>query len=291
MSTIESSSPTNLVWNEKIFNKMYESTAGQFLDGKIEVIPNGEGTHNRFKDILCVKKTAIAFEFEGNKQNRYLHANQLDLSAWGISLDRMNIVAAQAPTDHEILNVWLKVAKCGYTILNLTTRKDNVNPYAPSLDKPMLFEPHFEIKATTELQEQNSLKIQEFDVNNLALEENIGHVKSMQYSYWPDHGIISLDRLINLVDAIEKEGKNKLWVHCRGGMERTGTIVTSLFLKRLIQDETIGSDNYDFAFANLVVYLRMQRSEMFMQNPEQCKLAYEFGVHCLRTTSKSETIL
>lgn len=267
-----------------------------------KVIPFQKGTDNRYENILSVEGTAIPVTTSDNPNFRFLHANQLDLSPLGIELE---IIASQAPTTKEGYGFWSKVSNCGYSILNLTTKHDNLEPYAPMVGKPMIFKSVDvrakvsvtqptqvlrSVKATDanlgqwEAQVQTQVKVQKFEVTeqSFTAPTKTGQAKLFHYSDWPDLGVISLNELKRLVEMVETKAGNKIVVHCKAGVGRTGTFITSLALKKLIESNQITEENYDVEFKKLIVFLRKQRCAEFVQTEDQCQLVYELGISYLK---------
>lgn len=299
----------------QIWNEIQEETKKDFP----ETIPFNAGTDNRYSNILCVKSTAIpASNFdETDPSFRYLHANKLDVSSYGVDLE---IIASQAPfinpeisrfkQDREIYNFWSKISELGYSILNLT-KKDEVIPYASSVvgEKKAIRgeDTRIHVSATTPVhvlsnvkpedaildqwqnQVQTQVKIQEFDVveSSFTCDPKKGHVTMLHYTDWPDLGVISLNELKRLIEIVEAKGGNKILVHCKAGVGRTGTLVTALFLKNFIKNTIITEENYDIEFKKLIVSLRKQRCAEFVQTPEQCNLVYELGISYLKDSKNS----
>jgi protein tyrosine phosphatase len=100
--------------------------------------------------------------------------------------------------------------------------------------------------------------------------------KVYHYEDWEDGdaiNMIALDQLVDYVLQCEKIG-----IHCKAGVGRTGTLTTAVFIKHLIKTGKIQKDAFTPEWLiDFVLALRRQRSKDWVQNPCQFELLYQYG--------------
>lgn len=110
-------------------------------------------------------------------------------------------------------------------------------------------------------------------------------IKRYHFKDWPDRGVVLVERLEALVQTVRelcKEGNTTPWVHCVGGIGRTGCLITALALKELAEAREITNENLDSMLVNLILTFRKQRATFFVQNEEQFELLRSYGAFLLR---------
>lgn len=112
------------------------------------------------------------------------------------------------------------------------------------------------------------------------------------FSAWPDAGTIpvaDLDKLVLFVDQVFEKRRQahpsaELWVHCQGGVGRTGTFLTAFLLRKQILENPPGNDPHEWLankLQEMVLSMRKDRSSWFVQKPAQFKLLNDYGCHLL----------
>ncbi len=221
--------------------------------------------NHRFPDIHCPRKTAVAIA------GHYLHANTV-----GEGITQRSFVASQAPLveDYEIF--WKAIFEGTPTIFDLTTIKDQtgggVTKYYP--DK------------LNETMKCGSMSVKLIEISGRTYTyqiENtetgvVKNIKRCHYADWKDFSVVSLPALHALVQEVETlspNPKDLLWIHCRAGVGRTGSLITALVLREKIERGEINKENLDGSLVDIIVELRKQRGSAFVQ---QKNLSLKFFV-------------
>lgn len=88
-------------------------------------------------------------------------------------------------------------------------------------------------------------------------------------------------------DDIQEPDEATLLVHCYAGIGRTGTFITALLLKYLIENSSLGDNEHPSEWleknlVDIVLKMREERSPRFVQTKEQFKLLLELGQEWMR---------
>ncbi len=215
--------------------------------------------HRFSGNIFCPKETAIGF-----------HANKV-----GKGISQYSFIASQAPLPADFEIFWKSILSenCS-TIFDLTGRKDAVEKYYPN--------------KLSEAKFYGSMSVQLVQVTgNTYTYEVADSVKGIRakvsrfhYADWPDFGVVTSEQLDELVRKVEEHSPNPadlVWVHCRAGVGRTGTLITALILKEQIATGKITKKNLDVSLVEIVVGLRKQRGAFFVQQLAQLNLLREYA--------------
>jgi protein tyrosine phosphatase len=214
--------------------------------------------NHRFTNIECPANTAI--QLEGTQKT--LHANKVQVKG-----SQIDFVASQAPMNIEIATFWKAICAGSYAIFDITTPKDyqitTTSPatkYWPESSAPL------KLAALTITLESTEgyLRTYQVSVDNVTKK-----IQRYHFSEWPDFGSIDIKKLAELVDGMEKVQNPNIWVHCRAGVGRTGTLITSYFVKEKITKGEIRKDNLDNSLMALILDLRQQRGPGFVQTAGQ----------------------
>jgi protein tyrosine phosphatase len=222
--------------------------------------------NHRFTDICCPQDTAISV---GGK---FIHANKV-----GQGLTERRFIATQAPLEADREIFWKAIFEDQATIIDLTTPKDpGIVPYYPT--EPFGSMIFGSMKVT--LIGVGSGDQKPYSVVNTS-DGTARLIVRHHFSRWPDFGAISLKELNRLVEEILTEkppkGRDTIWVHCRAGVGRTGTLITALILKEKFDRGELTSKNASAVLSETILKLREQRGPSFVQQPVQLKLLNEFA--------------
>lgn len=223
--------------------------------------------NHRFSDIRCPRKTAVSIA------GQYLHANKV-----GGGVAQRAFVASQAPLveDYEIF--WKAIFEGGHTIFDLTTIKDQMDGgvtkyYPDELNKTMKY---------------GSMSVKLIEVSGHTYTYQIKNaetlvvknIKRYHYADWKDFGAVSLSALGTLIQNVETlspNPKDLVWIHCRAGVGRTGTLITALVLKEKIECGEIDKENLVDSLEDIIVELRKQRGFAFVQQEAQLDLLRQYA--------------
>jgi protein tyrosine phosphatase len=237
-----------------------------------------DNLNHRFIDIRCPKKTAVSIA------GHYLHANKV-----GEGIAKRIFIASQAPLKKDNETFWKAIFESDSTIFDLTTLKDQreggVTKYYPNeLNKTIKY---------------GSISVKLIEVNGhtytyQAENSETGAVKNIKrchYADWIDFGAVSLPALCALIHEVETlspNPKDLVWIHCRAGVGRTGTLITALILKEKIESGEINKDNLDNSIVDLIIELRKQRGPAFVQQKSQLDLIRKYGNFLIKQSSPSQ---
>ena len=228
---------------------------------------------SRFTNIYCAKKTHVGGRINGNL----------------LSYDTLQVVATQAPPNNSYSyysEFWSKLAETGSSILDLTNDGDIIASYFPTLENPRaVFTP-------TTVDYMNSKEIFHGCNESEYLVTTSTHsnvlIKRWRFTEWRDFESLSsvaeFKKLIDNVYANLVDSKPPLWMHCRAGVGRTGTLATGLALKKGIATGAITKANYIETLNTIIATFRLQRNNEIIQTDAQYNLVYNYGKMLLETT-------
>jgi protein tyrosine phosphatase len=229
--------------------------------------------NHRFGDILCPEATIVSLE------GSYLHANQV-----GEGFTQTAFVASQAPLckDHELF--WKIVLSKPTTIIDLTTESDQGE------ESKAKVEPYYPLEENTS-KEFGCMRVEliycfcdqyVYGVTNSQIKKK-SNVIRYHFKEWKDHSAVSLDLLKRLVHQIKPCAEKELvWIHCRAGVGRTGTLITAYILNEKIEKGEITQDNLKSSLVHLILGLRKQRGRYFVQNMDQFCLLHDYALSVLQ---------
>lgn len=224
--------------------------------------------NGRFNNVGCPKSTAIQIG------NDYLHANLV-----GEEVSTRRFIATQAPIPDDYDLFWESAWQQEGMIIDLTTEKDReggVTTYYPkTVEKPKVYG-NFQVELVEESVEEGA-KIYQYRMTNQQTKES-KTIQRVHFDQWLDFNAVSLEHLKTLIAILEKDESGKTsCIHCRAGVGRTGTLITAFILKEKINSKEIHAGNLESALMDLILKLRRQRGEYFVQQEVQFKLILDYG--------------
>lgn len=254
---------------EELWNILDEKTQAQSLS--LKYLSQKE-VCQRYAFLPCPKSTALKIN------QKYLHANNL-----GKGLSHRSFVASQAPLLVEHPLFWQAVFERNCPIVDLTSSLDQNEtglPYYPMELNSSNDYGDFSVALTKE--KDNFF---EYQMKNAGGEKKV--IKRFHYPHWLDNTAMSLNPFNDLVSRLESSFQDELlWVHCLGGIGRTGTLITGLILKEKILKGEITHITLKQALLNLVLHLRKERGSCFVYKKEQFELLLQFGEHLISKKNK-----
>jgi protein tyrosine phosphatase len=110
------------------------------------------------------------------------------------------------------------------------------------------------------------------------MSEPFGDTKRIQrlhFHQWPDDGVIALSQLDQLCERIEQTSQPCIWIHCWGGVGRTGTLCHALIQRKRIREGRIERPQLSDQLDQLILLLRTRRGKRFVASPAQYELLRE----------------
>lgn len=215
--------------------------------------------HN-FTNILCPAETVVKYE------DQEIHGN------WVQMPDGNNYIATQAP-NYQTGLFWQVAHHNQGFIVDITTPRDNISTYYPTGNNMEFYvDASVKLKNTEEIADQFTLYTYEVLVG-----EETREVQRLHFSGWIDFdgtSIETLERLVNIIT--EKMGENKVpIIHCRAGVGRTGTLISTITLKNMIDQGIVTSENINEKIEEVIITGRKCRGPGFVQTKEQFQVIKE----------------
>ena len=213
-----------------------------------------ETPRHHFSDILCPEKTVLRVG------DRMIHGNWVEMP------DGHSYIATQAPhiLDHGLF--WKAAFENDGFIVDITTLRDGIRPYYPTEGVEFYTESKVEISNSESLAENFTLYTYQITVG-----EETREVQRLHFSDWKDFDGTSMETLDQLVEIItEKLGEQKTpIIHCRAGVGRTGTLISVITLRNLLNQGKISAENINERIEQVIMQGRKCRGPAFVQNTKQ----------------------
>jgi len=222
----------------------FVETDGRF-DYSDDLIPESMDTPDavfgRFRDVLLVRNSALPDRVRSKDQGtrHFLHANHVDLGCG------RRFIAGQKPVSGEIPGFQQMLIEQNVgVIVDLTRSREEqqAGVYIPEHKTKFIDADGCQVLVLcSEIKRLKNLTAvgQYFRMNNGKF---INEVQRLHFLEWPDHGVIASDTLISLadeVDALGRDPKRAIFVHCMAGMGRTGTLISFLAARTRIRQELL----------------------------------------------------
>lgn len=249
---------------EDLWARLEQKTETQ-LRG-LELLPMADVNH-RFGDVYCPRATAVSVG------GRYLHANKV-----GEGVAQRCFVASQAPMEVEYETFWKVIFEKNPTLFDLTTLEDQVQGGVTKYYPDRFDEPKACGALSVRLVGINR-RTYTYQIENTETRK-VKWINRCHFAEWRDFNAVSLPVLQELVQEVETfspDPNQLLWVHCRAGVGRTGSLITALVLKEKISRGEINRGNLDNALVDIIVELRKQRGATFLQRKEQLDLVRQYA--------------
>lgn len=225
----------------------------------------------------CVRATHVGKE--PVLANR-VHANYVKLLE-----DCPSVICSQAPERGTEEDFWTQVALHSSLIVDLTNAADSKKGSGLHAYYPEDFDDihgSLIIKVAKSNVAQGELKYSILKRENSSIYKELKEVERLHFDQWEDATAISVAQLERLLDRIEEKQAlfppdQHLWVHCRAGVGRTGTITVALAIKHLHRKGVLDCDNYVAVIDDLILKGRAQRDVLFVQAKEQYRLLLQYA--------------
>ncbi|CRX37546.1 protein-tyrosine phosphatase family protein [Estrella lausannensis] len=234
----------------------------------------------RWGDIPTPEKTNLSVVVGGQK--KHLHANTVDMP------DGSSYIAIQAPGKHEYDQFVKLVDEKASLIVDLTNDTDKKKDvtsgfierrYFPKTVGKVRDLTHMSVTCT-QAQDLGKISVYTYLIKDKAT----GKEKSIQrvhFKAWPDHGAVNSKDMAELSSLIDKLSANappgSIMVHCRAGVGRTGTFLTSRTLMRMNESGNLKSSEFKEKAHEIILKAREQRGPSFVQTAVQLKSIYDLG--------------
>lgn len=217
----------------------------------------------------CIRSTHIG---ESSEVPNRVHANYVKL------LDAFPpVICSQAPKPDMEEAFWSQVKIHSSLIVDLTNDQDSfrgVQAYYPDPFGQILNLIQLEIVSTNHELGEAKYKI-------LKKGEEPKEVERLHFKQWEDAKGITTKQLDKLLNRIEEKRaqfpKELVWIHCRAGVGRSGTVTVALALKQLYRQGAINCENYVDVINDLILKGRTQRDVLFVQSKEQYQLLLQYA--------------
>ncbi|CRX38287.1 protein-tyrosine phosphatase family protein [Estrella lausannensis] len=234
----------------------------------------------RWGDITSPEATHVpAIDVAGSMQ--HLHANYVNME------DGSRYIAIQYPSTKENDAFVQLVNNEASLIVDLTGANDRAKDVGLKFIERRYFPKtagktrHFKNMSVTCTEAQDLGKI---SVYTYAIVDGSGNltkkIQRVHYKEWPDHGAIppaDVAELTAIVDKLSAGKPGAVMVHCRAGVGRTGTFITSRTLMHLTQAGQLTPKEYQAKAHQIILAGRVQRGPSFVQTAVQLKGIYQFG--------------
>lgn len=235
-----------------------------------------------FPSVLMIKDTAVKFVL-GDIKAVWVHANNVTMK------DHCNYVIAQHPGREYAAEFWEMCLQNNVNIvIDLTQKKEvRTDPYYPITKGIVDFYDLFYNKVQVTTTDQ-PLVLEDYTLYKLTVVNSNNVIKDfirIYYHEWPDFNIIDIKKALNLisdVDALVADQSEKICVHCRGGVGRSGTFIALRTLKNLIASGDIHPDNFEDKLVEIVEDLRIQRGPLAVMTEGQFTMLYHAAQYLLQ---------
>jgi protein tyrosine phosphatase len=213
--------------------------------------------------------------------NKPIHANRIVIDGRGLG------IATQAPTANTLNEFWQMVSEQKtQLIVDLTNAKDRTDRAIPDYLPTDIYrhpDRQFGVEGDEPLHDS-------FDDTPSIVKETYKVVDangerplvSLHFTEWPDHGVISVEELQDLVKqvqgSLDKFGANSSpIVHCNAGVGRSGTLLSALSLHKDFNEQKLTKSNCNDRVLQTIVEGKLARGAQFVQTAAQARLVAEFA--------------
>jgi len=211
----------------------------------------------RFSNIPCPKETVVKVG------DRSIHAN------WVKMPDGRTYIASQAPITVDFGVFWKAAFENNGFIVDITTLRDGISPYFPLGGREFYETGSVEYVNSQEMGEHLTLFTYKVQIDG-----NTKQVQRLHFSGWKDFDVTDMGQLIEITKIIDKKmgvGKVPI-VHCRAGVGRTGTLISTLALRNMEKQGLLSQGNINETFKDVVMTGRRCRGPGFIQTEEQLEV-------------------
>ncbi len=249
---------------------------------------------NRFPDdeqCQCVRETMLKTTGDWERP-LHIHANHVDLDDTSI-----HVICSQAPMEENEGDFWNAVIDTSALVLDLTNSTDRqseeIQRYFPfEVGTSMTFDgDDITVSCVDEkkaVDGNKKLKLHTYTVKRVEAmvdQEVLCTARRLHYRGWPDHGAIQPTELATIVRYVRTNKQmlehKPLWIHCRAGVGRSGTVAVALGLVERYKEGELTADTYEEIINQLIQSGRRQRNNWFVQTVYQYKLLHEFAMELI----------
>lgn len=226
-----------------------------------------EDLEHRFIHVPC--PTSSSIPIYQDEISKLLHANRVSMP------DGLSYIATQYPLENQHDLFWSLCWEEVDLIVDLTA-KGEVDPvYYSNFIGEEYETKNFHLKC----EEIHEIDHEIFFYTFILTEKESGKVKNIHrihYQAFMDFMGTSLEKLSRLIQLItQSSSENPTLIHCRAGVGRTGTLITAMTMKHLIETKRIDAGNLLEELSQIIIQGRKQRGPLFVESPAQFKTLIE----------------
>ncbi|MBS0655747.1 MAG: hypothetical protein JSR46_08215 [Verrucomicrobia bacterium] len=261
---------------------------GYSFDAVNRFDPDSRGTRCPKLTELTYSKT-ICYEDEDGATHTETMQVPFCCHANSVVLNGMRVICSQAPRDDTEGEFWQAVKAKSSMILDLTNKTDRekkeVQRYFPPEINDVCAYDVGDIRVTCIAEERDIAGDKRLKRHYYVVQEGAElsgkMVSRLHFRGWPDSGAVSVEDLSMIVHYIRSQKLvnevELLWMHCRAGVGRTGTVTVALVLAQMREEGTLTLENYAEVIDELIIEGRKQRDILFVQDVSQYQLLHDFA--------------
>ncbi|MFA6915070.1 MAG: protein-tyrosine phosphatase family protein [Parachlamydiales bacterium] len=230
-----------------------------------------------FTDVKLPANSAVKFSIGNQQPALWVHASHVKMQ------DNSQYILSQHPGfpdeagGNNAAYFWKMAGQENVTmVIDLSQPGDShTSAYHPQTPGKMTFQDHTGGKTTVELREK-PIEKDGVITYKLFIDNHDGkepkEITRMHYTGWKDFGGAEGNKVLDLINTVDNANSDKMCVHCRAGVGRSGTFTVLRTVKHLVDSGVITKDNYGDKLLEIIKDVRTQRGSMTVQTEDQVKM-------------------